>query len=358
MEASPSAEWVKEEGKLVVSDSSLMDAEWASFGPPGSAFEMRVTSFPDVESREGSERSNNHDGHREYNESFVHKGRLTVATLHNRSTHVKKLYNVFFLAYKAPGNVDPDAVADIVERQLGHMPTDGKENQRRKADEKKGFTKRLVQQVMEAAEEVHNRTDQVAEGEAAVKWWLKAMFALHHRTDDDVCKQLRAMTASPIATLTFGSLVHARRLAEGREERSFLSDDSVAEMWIKNGTKTEGGMVWTEDDMIDSLFFKGKTAVLCKSPVFGQFFHMPKRWLTRVATNMDFEGMDDAASDEERNEMNTARGTADNGWTWTMSKSSESNYRELLNEKRAAAEETRQTMKERKRMRLSSPVVA
>ena len=334
-EASPSDKWVTEQGELVVSDSSSKRAEWASFGPTGSAFEMRVTSFPDVELRDGSERANNDDGLREYEESCVRKGRLTVATLHNRDTRVRKLYNVFFLANGARNDVDPYAAANIVERQLRHMPRNGEENRRCRAAAKTRFKAQLVEQVTTAVDAVHNAvhtsTAQVAEGEATVEWWLEAMFALHLRTDDDFCEQLRARTASPMATLAFGSLVQTRQLAGGHKEKNFLSDDGVAEMWINNGEETDGEVVWTEDDMIDTLFFKGKRAVLCKSPVFGGFFHMPKKLLTRVATSMDFEGMDDVA-----------RGTADNGWTWTMSERSKSKWAELLADECAAAAERKE----------------
>ena len=308
-------------GKLELGSSQ--DAEWTSFSAEDSRFEIRVAVYPQATLYDGNTRSVGEYGLREYNKFSVHKGTVTIATIHdtnpnpNRKTpKTTKVFNAYF-----KGNNSGEDAADIeemVRRQIGHLSNSGSENQNKRRKAKNEFRDRLVSTVLLAANNAHKHpVKSFPDGERQkYLWWARAMFypVFDHDTLGNLSFTESATTKdkSPLEILQFGCMVEPLRV-KSSDRGDFLSTNEIAENWMEIGKPTKsGGLTCSEDSMIDTLFFnRFPQKLLAHAPTYGLFFRMIRNLILEVAT-------DRVAYEKEKEAEREAQGTLENGWTWTM----------------------------------------
>ena len=335
------ADSLKEEpGKLEIL-TRAGEVEWMPFQSPGSPFQVRVTAFRNVTLYDGSTRSNDEYGEEEYKKFSVHDGVLTIATLHDTrpasrpTSQPTKVFNVFFLKNGSQG--EPDNADQIVQRLIGHISGSGREITNRRAREKTHFANALSSQALFVAKGAHEHPSMDQSGTDQLTWWTKAMFSIV--AADDMSSIGPVVSLSPLEALQFGSLPQGRRV-DTRDDESFWGSDNIARAWRKHGTTTESGShSWTEDDMINLLFFASTKKVLVNAPTYGFFFRSIKQSLLEVATR--FTSWQDEAQAEQ-----LALGTNANKWTWTMDAKTKQTYTEEFEMKDFYAKRDREERKE------------
>ena len=282
-------------------------AVWAEWG--SSAFAVRTTYFPGSVFKDGNTRAKCQYGIDEYNKFSVHKGSLLVSTLHKGAQ--TRVLNAYFFE-----NCDeePHILDDLAELMAGHLSRSGKENQaiRRKtiAQNKKG----LVSQVLGAAVAAHEPSKKLEFPTMNEQLrWFGSITCTNDNLDWPYDRE-----QSPLETLQFASLLRPIRV-ETNEEVEFYTEEQIAQAWIKQKNSPE----WSEYDMIDFFVSGGKMM-----PTFGYFFRNIRKTLYKIATAR-------VSYSEEQEADAQARGTKDNGWTWTMHSSAAAYYKEVFeNEKR------------------------